>query len=70
TVVAVDPLVDDAGIPTAVSLVDCDRRQLAAADLIIVLTDHDAIDWLLVDEYAEHALDTRNRLTDPVVDRL
>lgn len=70
TVVAVDPLVDELRLPTEVSLVECDTGQLAAADLIVVLTDHDAIDWSLVDEYAEHVLDTRNRLTNPVADRL
>ena len=45
-------------------------EQSAAADLVVVLTDHDAIDWALLERHAERVLDTRNRLTGSAVDRL
>ena len=37
---------------------------------MIVLTDHDAIDWDLLGRYGEEILDTGNRLAAPGVDRL
>jgi UDP-N-acetyl-D-glucosamine dehydrogenase len=39
-----------------------DRKALSAFDAVLVITDHDAIDW---DEIAAHArliVDTRNRI--------
>jgi UDP-N-acetyl-D-glucosamine dehydrogenase len=41
-----------------------------AADIVIVLTDHDAIGWDLLGRYGEEILDTGNRLAAPGVDRL
>jgi UDP-N-acetyl-D-mannosaminuronic acid dehydrogenase/UDP-N-acetyl-D-glucosamine dehydrogenase len=44
---------------------------VSAADLVVVLTDHDALDWALLEKHADKVLDTRNRLRDtPGVDRL
>ena len=51
-------------------LVDCTPETLAEADLVVVLTDHDDVDWELLERHADRVLDTRNRLTDPAVDRL
>jgi UDP-N-acetyl-D-glucosamine dehydrogenase len=67
---AVDPLVDHASVPESVRLVRGTSRQIAEADLIIVLTDHDDLPWQLVEKHADRVLDTRNRLRAETVDRL
>jgi UDP-N-acetyl-D-glucosamine dehydrogenase len=68
--VAADPLVDPWLLPQHITLVPCDAEQLEAADLIVVLTDHRAFDWDLIESYAHKVLDTRNRLTSALADRL
>jgi UDP-N-acetyl-D-mannosaminuronic acid dehydrogenase/UDP-N-acetyl-D-glucosamine dehydrogenase len=70
TVLAVDPLIDAEQVPAGVELVEATDTTLASADLIVVLTDHDAVDWELVGRFADRVLDTRNRLTEPGTDRL
>jgi UDP-N-acetyl-D-mannosaminuronic acid dehydrogenase/UDP-N-acetyl-D-glucosamine dehydrogenase len=67
---AIDPKVTAADVPDGVELVGCTPEVLAAADVVVVLTDHDDIDWELVERHADHVLDTRNRLTSAGVDRL
>ncbi|MDQ2706838.1 MAG: nucleotide sugar dehydrogenase [Actinomycetota bacterium] len=67
---AVDPHIAPPEVPDAVRLVGCDPGVVEAADIVVVLTDHDAIDWKLLNRYADKVLDTRNRLTAPAVDRL
>ncbi len=67
---AVDPLIEHSYVPAGIELVDCDEAQLEAADLVVVLTDHDAVDWSLVNRFGDRVLDTRNRLSNPLVDRL
>ena len=37
---------------------------------MVVLTDHDEIDWELLERHSDKVLDTRNRLTTPGVDKL
>ena len=49
-------------VPPGLELVALDESQLAAADLVLVLTDHDAFDWKAVEHVADKVLDTRNRL--------
>ena len=56
--------------PAEVRLVDCTPETLAETDLVVVLTDHDDVDWELLEQHADRVLDTRNRLTNPSVDRL
>lgn len=51
-------------------LVEADAPQLAAADAVVLITDHDAFDYDLVREHARFILDTRNRLDGPNVERL
>ena len=69
-VLAVDPLIDAGQVPAQVTLVECTDALLSAADLVVVLTDHDAIDWSMVRRHGDHVLDTRNRLGVAAVDRL
>ena len=45
-------------------------EELSAADLVVVLTDHDAFDWDLVVKNSRHIFDTRNRLRGEGVERI
>ncbi len=67
---ACDPLIDTRYAPPHVSLVDFAETELAAADLIVVLTEHSAFDWDLVGRYGAKVVDTRNRVGGDEVDRL
>ena len=67
---AVDPLIPADHVPVGVEIVECTESEVAAADLVIVLTDHDVVDWALLERHADKVLDTRNRLRSPAVDRL
>ena len=51
-------------LPIAVGILIASGQLAVAAnaDLIVVLTDHDAFDWDLVGRYGDKVLDTRNRL--------
>jgi UDP-N-acetyl-D-glucosamine dehydrogenase len=67
---AIDPLIDVDEIPSYIRMVPCESAQITDADLVIVLADHDAIDWELVEQHAERVLDTRNRLRSQFATRL
>jgi UDP-N-acetyl-D-glucosamine dehydrogenase len=67
---AVDPMIDPAYVPAGIELVECTEAEVAGADLVVVLTDHNAVDWPLLEKHADRVLDTRNRLRNPAVDRL
>jgi UDP-N-acetyl-D-mannosaminuronic acid dehydrogenase/UDP-N-acetyl-D-glucosamine dehydrogenase len=67
---AVDPLIVTDEVPAGVKLVDCTPETVEAADIVVVLTDHDEIDWALLERHADKVLDTRNRLAAPGVDKL
>jgi UDP-N-acetyl-D-glucosamine dehydrogenase len=67
---AIDPHVAPHEVPGPVRLVACTPAVIEAADLVIVLSDHDTVDWDLVARHGAKVLDTRNRLTGPGVDRL
>jgi UDP-N-acetyl-D-mannosaminuronic acid dehydrogenase/UDP-N-acetyl-D-glucosamine dehydrogenase len=67
---AVDPLVDPAIVPMYVDLILPAAEDFARADLIVVLTDHDHIDWTQVALNEDRILDTRNRLHHLAVNRL
>jgi UDP-N-acetyl-D-mannosaminuronic acid dehydrogenase/UDP-N-acetyl-D-glucosamine dehydrogenase len=67
---AVDPRIPPAEVPPGVQLVDCTSETVGAADVVVVLADHDDIDWELLERHGDRVLDTRNRLTGAAVDRL
>ncbi|MGW4947017.1 nucleotide sugar dehydrogenase [Actinoplanes sp. NPDC004185] len=68
---AADPhVVEDAHVDRRVVRVAATAEQIAAADAVIVLADHDAFDLDLVVEHAAYVLDTRHRLTGPNVETL
>ncbi len=61
-VAVVDPLLGQLRLPRGVTRVDLTRQGIAEADLVIVVTDHDAFDWEQVVDTARWVLDTRHRL--------
>jgi len=67
---AVDPLIPADHVPSGVRIVECTEDEIASADLVVVLTDHDVVDWSLLERHAGKVLDTRNRLRSAAVDRL
>ncbi len=66
----IDPLISTHEVPGHIRMVPCESGQIADADLVIVLADHDAIDWELFEPHADQILDTRNRLRSPSAARL
>ena len=68
---AADPLVTEpAAISPAVARVDATPEELAAADTVVLLTDHDAFTAIDVGRYARHVLDCRRVLSGPNVETL
>ncbi|HEX5199664.1 MAG TPA: nucleotide sugar dehydrogenase [Actinoplanes sp.] len=68
---AADPhVIEDAHIDRRVVRVRPTAEQLAAADAVLLLADHDAFDLDLVVRHAGYVLDTRHRLTGPTVESL
>ncbi|HWH34849.1 MAG TPA: nucleotide sugar dehydrogenase [Acidimicrobiales bacterium] len=67
---AADPYVDGDHVPAPVTRVDCTTEELAAADAVVVLVDHDAFDLDLVAATAGYVLDTRRCLTGEHVEHL
>jgi len=60
-VVVSDPHVDDGFVPSGVERVDCTAAELAAADVAVLLVDHDSFDYDLISA-APYVFDCRHRL--------
>ena len=60
---AADPHVRNSRTDPRVLDVPCSADELTAADLVVLLTDHDDFDYDLVGACASHVLDTRHRLS-------
>jgi UDP-N-acetyl-D-glucosamine dehydrogenase len=54
----------------AVQLVELTEEEVAAADAIVVLTDHDSFDYEMVTSVGSYVFDTRNRCKGYSVERL
>jgi len=68
---AADPLVTEpAVIGPAVARVDATPEEIAAADIVLLLTDHDAFPFAEIGRYARHVLDCRRVLAGPNVETL
>jgi UDP-N-acetyl-D-glucosamine dehydrogenase len=68
---AADPhVVEDNAIDRRVQRVVLTAEQVAEADAVLLLADHDAFDLALVVEHAGYVLDTRHRLTGPNVESI
>ena len=59
---AADPHVGEHQVPPRVVRTDVTAEELSAADLVVLLTDHDEFDYALVTENGRRILDTRRRL--------
>ena len=57
-----DTHVFDPTLPDGVELVDLTEERLDAADAVVLLTDHDEVDYELVLERADYVFDARNHL--------
>ncbi|GAA2882483.1 nucleotide sugar dehydrogenase [Streptosporangium fragile] len=69
-VCAADPHVDGLMLPEGIAIVEPTAKELAAADAVVVLTDHDVFDYELIQETSAFVFDTRNRCRGPNVERL
>ncbi|MEU7984251.1 nucleotide sugar dehydrogenase [Streptosporangium canum] len=67
---AADPHVDDSLLPPGIEIVRPTGRELALADAVVILTDHDCFDYELVEQMGAFVFDTRNRCRGPNVERL
>ncbi|WP_030158911.1 nucleotide sugar dehydrogenase [Streptomyces sp. NRRL S-244] len=68
---AADPhVVEGLKVDSRLVRVEPTRKELAAADVVVLLTDHDSFDYAMVTEHASFVLDCRNRLSGPTVEVL
>ena len=68
---AADPhVVEDAYVDQRVVRVALTEQQVAEADAVVLLADHDAFDLDVVVRHAAYVLDTRHRLTGPTVESI
>jgi UDP-N-acetyl-D-glucosamine dehydrogenase len=69
-VVAADPHVDPCHLPAGVTHVGLDDAELARADAIVVLVDHDEFDLDAVGTCGTYVFDTRRCVKGPTVEYL
>jgi UDP-N-acetyl-D-glucosamine dehydrogenase len=65
-----DPHVDEDAFGPELTRVELTEVELAAADAVVLLVDHDQVDLDLVARAASYVLDTRHALTGPNVEHL
>jgi nucleotide sugar dehydrogenase len=66
----VDPHVDEDAFGPELTRVELTEDELAAADAVVLLVDHDLMDLDLIARTAPYVLDTRHALTGPNVEHL
>jgi UDP-N-acetyl-D-glucosamine dehydrogenase len=67
---AADPHIKEGQLDPRIQLVDLCEEEVAAADAVVLLTDHDAFDHALIIAQARYVLDTRGRLVGEQVEHL
>lgn len=67
---AVDPHIEASRLDPRIGLGALSADEVAAADAVVILTDHDAFDWDIVRDHARFIFDTRHRLAGPQVEHL
>ncbi|MFJ8015808.1 nucleotide sugar dehydrogenase [Streptomyces sp. NPDC096339] len=68
---AADPhVVESIAVDARLVRVEPTRKEIAAADVVVLITDHDSFDYKLIAEHASYVLDCRNRLSGPNVEVL
>jgi UDP-N-acetyl-D-glucosamine dehydrogenase len=61
-VIAADPHVTESSVDASVARVDATVEELAAADVVILLTDHDDFDYDAIARHSSYVFDTRRRM--------
>ncbi|WP_338676830.1 nucleotide sugar dehydrogenase [Streptomyces sp. SCSIO 30461] len=69
-VLAVEPHVEASRLPVDILCVELTEERLAAADAVVIATDHDAFDYALVESAADYVFDACNRCRGADVERL
>jgi UDP-N-acetyl-D-glucosamine dehydrogenase len=69
-VCAVDSFVQEAHVDKRVRRAELTQEELSAADAVVLLTDHDDVDYGLLDHYDGVLLDCRRRVSTPGVEYL
>jgi UDP-N-acetyl-D-glucosamine dehydrogenase len=70
-VAVADPhVVEEMAVDKVTRRVALTREEIERADAVVVVTDHDAFDYELVQKHAKLVLDTRHRLDGPDVEQL
>lgn len=67
---AVDSHVEEHQWPRTVDRIDPDTLDFHAYDVIVLITDHDGVDYAALETSGVPVFDTRNRLQGPAVERL
>ncbi|MEV0968136.1 nucleotide sugar dehydrogenase [Microtetraspora glauca] len=67
---AADPHIDLGRLPAGIELAEASYHELARADAVVVLTDHDCFDYELVQRAGTFVFDTRDRCRGFNVERL
>ena len=67
---AADPHVTEGPVDPRIERVEATPDEVAAADAVLLLTDHDAFDYAMLVERAAYILDTRHRVSGPNVEHL
>ncbi len=67
---AVEPHAESDRIPCEIALVELTAQEVAAADAVVVLTDHSGFDYQLVESHAVYVFDARHRCHGPHVEAL
>lgn len=65
-----DPHVEDFPPYDIVTRVDLSADEVATADAVVVITDHDDLDWDLIASHATYVFDARHRLSGPNIEHL
>ncbi|NJC70275.1 nucleotide sugar dehydrogenase [Planosporangium thailandense] len=67
---AVEPYAESGHLPAGVPIVELTAEEVAAADAVVILTDHDVFDYEMVGSSGTYVFDTRNRCSGDHVERL
>lgn len=66
----VEPHADLRRVPAGMTLVDLTEQEVRAADAVVVVTDHDDVDYAMITRSARYVFDARNRCSGDNVERL
>ena len=66
----VDSHVEPHRCPPGMKLVELSESEVREADAVVLLTDHEDVDYALVEREARYVLDTRHRMSGPRVEYL